>query len=128
MVVHLNKWTSVDNPVLQPGIIMESIRKVLDYRRSYIKHEHALGRSQMVRYFQSRYSWGQPCSPQRADDWGTLCAYLRDCQVKGLSADFSRSWTWPSGNHGSISGLMGSYHDAYQLLDELGLVESLDYV
>lgn len=62
---------------------MEKIKKVMDYRRSYVKHQQALGYSQMVRYFQARYSWGQPCDPRRATDWGTLCAYLRDCQVKG---------------------------------------------
>ena len=107
---------------------MESIRKVLDFRRSYIKHQYNLGRSQMVRYFQARYSWGQPCDPLRSTDWGTLCAYLRDCQEKGLMADMSRTWIWPSGNKGSISGLVGIYHDGWELLDELGLVEGLDYV
>lgn len=107
---------------------MESIRKVLDYRRSYVKHQHALGRGQMVNYFAARYSWGNPCSPERANDWGTLCAYLRDCQVKGLAADFGRSWTWPSGNVGSISGLIGIYHDGWELLQDLGLTDSLDYV
>ena len=107
---------------------MESIRKVLDFRRSYIKHQFNLGQSQMVRYFQARYSWGQPCDPRRAEDWGTLCAYLRDCQEKGLMADMSRTWIWPSGNKGSISGLVGIYHDGWELLDELGLVEELDYV
>lgn len=107
---------------------MESIRKVLDYRRSYIKRQHALGRSQMVNYFAARYSWGQPCDPRRADDWGTLCAYLRDCQVKGLACDFNRSWTWPSGNRGSIGGLIGIYHDGWELLAELGLVDETEFV
>jgi hypothetical protein len=107
---------------------MEKIRKVLDYRRSYVKQTHELGRAQMVRYFQARYSWGQPCDPRRANDWGTLCAYLRDCQEKGLFADFRRSWVWPSGNKGSISGMLGIYHDGYELLADLGLVDELDFV
>lgn len=107
---------------------MESIRRVLDYRRSYIKQAHSAGRSQMVSYFQARYSWGQPCDPRRADDWGTLCAYLRDCQEKGLAADFSRYWEWPSGNRGSISGLIGIYHDGSELLADLGLLDELDWV
>jgi hypothetical protein len=107
---------------------MEPIRKVLDFRRSYIKHQHALGVSQMKSYFQARYSWGQPCDPRRANDWGTLCAYLRDCQVKGLAADFNRAWEWPSGNRGSIRGMMGIYHNSHELLEELNLIENLDYV
>jgi hypothetical protein len=107
---------------------MEKIRKVLDYRRAYVKHTHSLGYSQMVRYFAARYSWGQSCDPKRATDWGTLCAYLRDCQEKGLMADFSKSWEWPSGNKGSISGLMGIYHDSAEMLQELGLIDELDWV
>ena len=107
---------------------MEQIRKVLDFRRSYVKHQFNLGRSQMVSYFQARYSWGQPCDPRRAEDWGTLCAYLRDCQHKGLMADFRKVWAWPSGNKGSIAGLIDVYHDGYELLEELGLVEELDFV
>ena len=107
---------------------MEKIRKVLDYRRTHIKHTHNLGASQMVRYFAARYSWGQPCDPKRANDWGTLCAYLRDCQHKGLAADFSQVWLWPSGNKGTISGLIGIYHDGGELLEELGLLDQLDWV
>lgn len=106
----------------------QAIVKTLDRRRSYVKHQINLGASQMVRYFASRYSWGQPCDPRRANDWGTLCAYLRDCQVKGLAADFGRSWEWPSGNRGSISGLIGHYHDGGELLADLGLMDELDYV
>jgi hypothetical protein len=82
----------------------------------------------MVRYFQCRYSWGQPCDPRRANDWGTLCAYLRDCQVKGLAADMSKAWEWPSGNKGSISGMMRIYHDSAELLEELGLLNEFDFV
>lgn len=106
---------------------LEKIRKVLDYRKSYVNQTHELGRAQMVRYFAARYSWGQPCDPRRANDWGTLCAYLRDCQQKGLMADMSRTWEWPSGNKGSIVGMMGIYHDADELLADLGLLE-VDYV
>ena len=107
---------------------MEQIRKTLDFRRAYVKRQHALGRAQIVRYFAFRYSWGQPCSEARANDWGILCAYLRDCQQKGLMADFSRQWFWPSGNKGSIAALIGIYHDGGELLEELGLLEHLDWV
>lgn len=106
----------------------QAIVKTLDRRRSYVKHQISLGAAQMVRYFSARYSWGQPCDPRRANDWGTLCAYLRDCQVKGLAADFHRKWTWPSGNVGSISGMINNYHDGWELLSDLGLTDELDYV
>lgn len=107
---------------------MEKILSVLDRRRSYVKHTINLGRSQMIGYFQARYSWGQSCGPRRAYDWGVLCAYLKDCSVKGLSADFSKYWVWPSGNKGSISGLMAVYHDSSDLLSELGLLDDLNWV
>lgn len=107
---------------------MEQISKVMDNRRAYVKRQRQEGIAQMKHYFMCRYSWGQPCDPKRAYDWGTLCAYLKDCQMKGLSADFSRQWLWPSGNRGSISGLIGVYHDGHELLADQGLLESLDWV
>jgi hypothetical protein len=59
----------------------------------------------------------------RALDWGTLCAYLRKCQVEGHEVDYRKPWVWPSGNQGSIGGLIDCYHDGWELLGDLGLVD-----
>lgn len=105
---------------------MQAIRKALDYRRAYIRRTVAIGETQMASYFQARYSWGQPCDPMRSTDWGTLCAYLRKCQVEGLEVDYRKVWAWPSGNKGTIGGLVDIYHDGWQLLADLGLVDNLE--
>lgn len=107
---------------------MQQISKVMDNRRAYVKRQRAAGIAQMKHYFMCRYSCGQQCDPKRAYDWGVLCAYLKDCQMKGLAADFRRQWLWPSGNKGSIAGLIGVYHDGHELLADQGLLDSLDWV
>lgn len=106
---------------------MDHIIKSIDRRRSHIKHTIALGQSQMVRYFAARYSWGQPCSPARAYDWGVTCAYLRHCQHEGMEADYRARWVWPSGNAGSVGGMIEHYHDGWELLRDLGLTESDEF-
>jgi len=102
---------------------MRKALALIDRRRSFVKHQAALGRSQMVRYFQARYSWGQPCDPRRADDWGTLCAVLRTGLAKGVEVDWHERLVWPSGNAGSIAGMVGVYHDGHELLHDLGLID-----
>ena len=103
---------------------MNRIIETMDRRRAHIKHQINLGRAQMVRYFAARYSWGQPCDPRRAYDWGILCAYLRHCIYEGIEPDYRAQWIWPSGNRGSVAGLIDIYHDGWELLAELGLVET----
>lgn len=102
---------------------MDQIIKAIDRRRAHVRHQITLGKSQMVRYFAARYSWGQPCDPRRAYDWGILCAYLRDCQFNGVDPDFRTPWAWPSGNRGSLGGMIDHYHDGWELLAELGLID-----
>lgn len=102
---------------------MDKIEKSLDKRRAHVKNLIEAGRAQMVRYFACRYSWGQPCDPRRAYDWGVLCAYLRDCQFHGVDPDYRARWVWPSGNAGTVGGLIDNYHDGWDLLADLGLVD-----
>lgn len=105
---------------------MRKALALIDRRRAYVKHQTRLGRSQMVRYFQARYSWGQPCDPRRAEDWGTLCAILRAGLVNGEVVDWHERLTWPSGNEGTIAGLVNVYHDGGELLADLGLINPED--
>lgn len=102
---------------------MLQIQKQIDKRRSHVKHQINLGKAQMVRYFAARYSWGNPCDPNRAYDWGVLCAYLRNCQFNGVDPDYHTRWVWPSGNAVSVGGLIDNYHDGWELLAELGLID-----
>lgn len=102
---------------------MQQIIKTIDRRRAHIKSTINLGRAQMVRYFAARYSWGQACDPRRAYDWGIACAYLRHCQYEGIDPDYRAQWIWPSGNRGSVGGLIDVYHDGWELLHDLGLTD-----
>ena len=88
------------------------------YRKAY---------PQMIQYFAARYSWGQPCDPARAHDWATLAGYLAMIQWRGQVVPWDKQWTWPSGNHGSMAGLVGCYHDGWELLADLGLYELEDW-
>lgn len=102
---------------------MQHIVKTIDRRRAHIKSTINLGRAQMIRYFAARYSWGQACDPRRAYDWGIACAYLRHCQYEGIDPDYRARWIWPSGNAGSVGGLIDVYHDGWELLADLGLID-----
>lgn len=84
------------------------------YRRAY---------PQMIQYFAARYSWGQPCDPRRAHDWATLAGYLAEHQWRGQEVDWGQWYEWPSGNRGTLSGLVEVYHDGWALLEDLGLYQ-----
>lgn len=94
----------------------------IDRRFSDVRRVLAEGAAQMNRYFLARYSWGQGCDPMRARDWGTLCAYLMTCYKTGAPLELSRPFRWPSGNVGTVSGMVGIYHDGAELLDDLGIL------
>lgn len=94
---------------------------IIDRRYKYVKEVEAKAYPQMIRYFAARYSWGQPCDPLRARDWQALAGYLATCQVKGVEPIWHAPFQFPSGNRGSLSGLVSCYHDGWELLDELGV-------
>lgn len=93
----------------------------IDRRFSHVRQAMQKATPQMISYFASRYSWGQPCDPFRARDWEALAGYLATCQVKGLEPIWHDRFQFPSGNIGSPSGLVASYHDGWELLAELGV-------
>jgi hypothetical protein len=79
---------------------------------------------QMKAYWLSRYSWGQPCDPKRAEDWATLAAHIMTVRVKEhRMPDLNVRYQFPSGNVGTISSLIDHYHDGWGLLEDLELVD-----
>lgn len=103
---------------------MEKI--TFDKRIKWAKDRSIKGQVQMIGYFAARYSWGQPCDPLRAKDWGTLCGHLAALQWRGQDPDWDKVYAWPSGNRGTLSGLVNLYHDGWALLEDLGLWEPED--
>jgi hypothetical protein len=103
---------------------MEKI--TFDKRLRITREIYAKAYPQMIQYFAARYSWGQPCDPARANDWAMLCAHLAGCQWQGQDPAWDKQWAWPSGNHGSMAGMINCYHDGWALLEDLGLYESED--
>ena len=95
----------------------------IDRRYKFVRETMDRARPQMVQYFSARYSWGQPCDPQRAKDWATLAGYLATCQVKGMDPEWNKRFAWESGNQGSPSGMVDCYHDGWELLQDLGVYD-----
>lgn len=106
---------------------MQHLLKTIDRRRAYIRDTIEAGRVQMVNYFAARYSWGQPCDPARANDWGVMCAHLRQCLEQGKKPDYFAQWIWPSGNRGSIMRMIDVYHDGWDLLADIGAIEREEF-
>jgi len=69
---------------------MNNIEKSLDKRRAHVKNLIEAGRAQMVRYFACRYSWGQPCDPRRAYDWGGFVRLLTRLSISRGGPRLSR--------------------------------------
>jgi hypothetical protein len=95
----------------------------IDRRFSHVRQAMDKAYPQMIQYFACRYSWGQPCDPQRAKDWQALAGYLATCQCKGTDPAWRDRFAFPSGNEGSPSGLIDCYHDGWQLIQDLGLYD-----
>lgn len=98
----------------------------VDRRFKVVKDIYAKAYAQMQQYFLCRYSFGQVCCHDRANDWAVMCQSILTQQIKSGwyemdSVDMATKHLFPSGSAGTISSLVNNYHDGWQLLVDLGL-------
>lgn len=97
-----------------------------DLRLKGMKKLHEEARKQMGMYWLARYSWGQPCDPRRAEDWAALVCYLETSRRHGFAVHelLDTPFEFPSGNTGTIRSLIDVYHDGWELLEDIGVVQN----